>query len=140
MSGKSPAYLHRRKNSAKPASAWPAAGFLNRAVAAATIPLCRRIFAVPCLRWVLGNRDEESGSCSGDRRDIVFVRGSRAGARRQRGAGRGVRGGRVGTGGRGGRCGDRLYGGTLDRAVLGNWPVGVAIARAACNSFQSCRR
>jgi hypothetical protein len=88
-------------------------------------------------RWAQGNRDEENIGCRTDRRVIYFVRSKGSKSRWRCCLGRGVGSGRIGSRGRGGRCGHWIYRRALDRAFLGSWAVGIAVAGSTCSTIQS---
>jgi hypothetical protein len=128
-SGKSRAYLYRRKNP-KPAPRKQGAGFLSPTMALRItfVPPQFRSPVRPAIN--LGNGDEETACCNAGRRIAYFVRSEsskscwRCCARRSVGSS-GFR-----PGGRGGRCAHWIHRGTGDRTFLGSGAGAVRVAIA----------
>ena len=100
-------------------------------------PSCRRNFAVLCVALRLkGNGHEETACCRADCAGICFVRGKSTGARRKCGPGCRVGRRRAGTSRRSGRRVHRICRGAVDRALLGNSAIRIAIPRKACNAIR----
>src|SRR5947209_6875533 len=78
------------------------------------------------LRDMRGCRNEEIIRTDPDCRVVHLARSKSPGARRRCRTGCSVGRGRIGAGWCGGGCDHRIYGGTLDLAFVGRWPILVA--------------